>query len=125
MTLLWLYIGSVLGLLVAIGGVVVAGVRRSAFRPFTTLELATAALLICLLHVAVVPWQIGLAKVPGLDALIFSIPYTAIFLLGLTFGPQAGNRHAAHLRSGAFRPIARTGHQPGMVAVLLVVRPGC
>jgi hypothetical protein len=90
MTLLWLYVGSVLGLLAAVGGVAVVGVRRRAFQPFTTLELATTALLICLLHVAVVPWQIGLAKVPGLDALIFSIPYTAIFLLGLRLVPKPG-----------------------------------
>ncbi len=90
MTLWWLYAGSVLGLVVAVGAAVAAGVRRRAFRPFTTLELATAALLICLLHIATLPWQIGLAKVPGLDALIFSIPYTATFLLGLRLIPKVG-----------------------------------
>ena len=90
MTLPWLYFASVLGLLAAIGTVVVLGVRTRAFQPFTSPELATAAMLICLLHVAVVPWHIGLAKVPGLDALVFSIPYTTIFLLGLRLLPKPG-----------------------------------
>ena len=112
MMLLWLYIGSVLGLLVAIGGVVVAGVRRRAFQPFTTLELATAALLICLLHVAVVPWQIGLAKVPGLDALIFSIPYTAIFLLGLRLVPKPGIATLLIFGQGLFGQLLGRGINP-------------
>ena len=43
MILLWLYFASVLGLLAAIGTAVVLGVRKRAFQPFTTLELATAA----------------------------------------------------------------------------------
>ena len=112
MMLLWLYVGSVLGLLAAIAGVVVAGVRRRAFQPFTTLELATASLLICLLHVAVVPWQIGLAKVPGLDALIFSIPYTAIFLLGLRLVPKPGIATLLIFGQGFFGQLLGRGINP-------------
>ena len=63
----WLYSGSVLVLLMLIGVAVLIGVRRHVFRTLTTLELATLAMMICLLHVAVVPWQIAFAKVPGLD----------------------------------------------------------
>jgi hypothetical protein len=112
MMLLWFYVGSVLGLLAAIGGVVVAGVRRRAFQPFTTLELATAAILICLLHVAVVPWQIGLAKVPGLDALVFSIPYTAIFLLGLRLVPKPGIATLLICGQGLFGQLLGRGINP-------------
>ena len=112
MTLFWLYVGSVLGLLLAISGVIAAGVRQSVFRRFTTLELATAALLICLLHVAVIPWQIGLAKVPGLDALIFSIPYTAIFLLGLRLIPKPGLATLLIFGQGVFGQLLGRGINP-------------
>jgi hypothetical protein len=112
MTLLWLYVGSVIGLLATIAGVVVAGVCGKAFQPFTTLELATAALLICLLYVAVVPWQIGLAKVPGLDALIFSIPYTAIFLLGLRLVPKPGMATLLIFGQGLFGQLLGRGINP-------------
>ena len=88
--LLCLYVISILGLLATIGIVVFCGLRKQLFKPFTTLELAAAALLVCLLYAAAIPWQIGLAKVPGLDALVFSIPYTTIFLLGLRLLPKPG-----------------------------------
>ncbi len=112
MILPWLYFASVLGLLAAIGTVVILGVRKRAFQPFTTLELATAALLICLLHVAVVPWQIGLAKVPGLDALVFSIPYTAIFLLGLRLVPKPGMSTLLIFGQGLFGQLLGRGINP-------------
>ncbi|MGD9126203.1 MAG: hypothetical protein PVH19_02390 [Planctomycetia bacterium] len=88
--LFWLYILSIVGLAGAIGAVLLVGLRKKAFRAFTTAELATAALLICLLYAVMIPWQIGLAKIPVLSTLIFSIPYTTIFLIGLRLLPQAG-----------------------------------
>ena len=112
MILFWLYFASVVGLLVAIGTAVVLGLRKRAFQPFTTLELATAAVLICLLHVAVVPWQIGLAKVPGLDALVFSIPYTAIFLLGLRLVPKPGFATLLIFGQGLFGQLLGRGINP-------------
>jgi hypothetical protein len=112
MILLWLYFASVVGLLTAIGTTVVLGLRKRAFQPFTTLELATAAVLICLLHVAVVPWQIGLAKVPGLDALVFSIPYTAIFLLGLRLVPKPGFATLLIFGQGLFGQLLGRGINP-------------
>ena len=65
----------------------------------------------CLLYVAAIPWQIGLAKVPGLDALVFSIPYTAVLLIGLRLVPKPGA--ATVLVFGARRadrPLARRLH---------------
>ncbi len=67
-----------------------AEVRAFTFRRFKVLELATAAMLICLLQVATLPWHIGLAKVPGLDAMAYSIPYTAMLLVGLRLLPRPG-----------------------------------
>ena len=112
MILFWLYIASIVGLFVAIGIAAILGVRKRAFQPFTTLELATAAILICLLHVAVIPWQIGLARVPGLDALVFSIPYTAMFLLGLRLVPKAGFATLLIFGQGLFGQLLGRGINP-------------
>lgn len=90
MTLTGMYWGCVA---LALGGLAAGSLLvacRKAFRPMTTMELATLAMMICLLYVAVVPWQVALAKVPGLDALVFSVPYTAILLLGLRLVPKPG-----------------------------------
>jgi ABC-type thiamin/hydroxymethylpyrimidine transport system permease subunit len=112
MNLPWLYAASIGGLAVAIGAVVLLGVRRRVFRPFSTLDLATAALLICLLHVAVMPWQVGLAKVPGLDALVFSIPHTAVFSLGLRLVPKPGIATLLIFGQGLFGQLLGRGINP-------------
>lgn len=78
----------------------------------TALELATAAVLICPLHVAVVPWDIGLAEVPGLDALVFSIPYTAVFLLGLRLVPKPGTAPLLIFGEGLFGQLRGRGIKP-------------
>ncbi len=102
MTLRDAYVASVVGLLALVAVTVLLAFRQRSIRRFKAAELATLALLICLLYVAAIPWQVGLAKVPGIDALVFSIPYTAVLLLGL--------RHVAiaahHSLSMARRPSA-------------------
>jgi hypothetical protein len=108
----WSYCISLVVLLAALGAAVVFAVRRRAFRPFTTLELATAAVLICLLHVATIPWQIGLAKVPGLDALVFSIPYTALLLIGLHLAPKTGFATLLIVGQGLFGQLLGRGINP-------------
>jgi len=112
MTLAWFYWGSVIVLLVAIGIAAILAFRKKAFQPLTILELATVALLICLLYVSVVPWQAGLAKVPGLDALVFSIPYTVIFLLGLRLVPKVGVATLMIFGSGLFGQLLGRGLNP-------------
>ena len=94
------------------GATVFLALRKGAFRPLTTLDLATLALMICLLHVAVVPWQMALAKVPGLDALVFSIPYTALFLLGLRLVPKPGVATLLIFGQGLFGQILGRGINP-------------
>jgi hypothetical protein len=90
MSSFWLYAISVALLIVTAGTSLVVGIRYGAFRALTTLDLATAAVLICLLHVAVIPWHVGLARIPGLDALVFSIPYTTVLLIGVCLVPKMG-----------------------------------
>jgi hypothetical protein len=90
MSVTHIYAATVLVLPVGVAAVVVAGRMKGTAFGFTAVELATIALLICLLYVAIIPWSISLSRVPGLDALIFSIPYTVIFLLGLQLVPKPG-----------------------------------
>ncbi|MGO8748123.1 MAG: hypothetical protein ACLQNE_19285 [Thermoguttaceae bacterium] len=112
MTLFWLYWGSVAVLLIAVGLAFLLAFRKKAFRPLTTLDLATVALLICMLHVAAIPWQAGFAKVPGLDTLVFSIPYTAIFLLGLRLVPKPGVATLLVFGSALFGQLLGRGLNP-------------
>ncbi len=65
-------------------------VRKTRFKPFSTLELVTLSMMVCLLYVAVIPWQIGLSRIPGLDAFVFSIPYSVVLLLALRLIPKPG-----------------------------------
>ncbi len=108
----WLYFAAALGLLAALGAALALGARKRPFRPFTAHELAMAAVLICLLRIAVVPWQIGLAKLPGLNALIFAVPYTVIFLLGLRLVPRPGFATLLILGQGLFGQLLGGGINP-------------
>ena len=124
MNLLLLYWTSVAALMLVVSVTTFVAVRRKAFQSFTTLELATVALLICLLHVAVVPWQTLFAKVPGLDALVFSIPYTAIFLLGVRLVPKFGVATLLIVGSGLFGQLLGRRAESCVVAILRDVRDG-
>ena len=95
--------------------------RSGRSRPWNSPPLA---LLICLLHVAVVPWQMALAKVPGLDALIFSIPYTAIFLLGLRLVPKPGVATLLMFGQGIFGQMLGRGINPAWWPYYLMCRGG-
>ena len=112
MMLPWLYGASVGITVLTVGIAILVAVRKRAFRPLTTLDLATLAVLICLLYVAVVPWQMALAKVPGLDALVFSIPYTAILLLGLRLVPKPGVATLLIFGQGLFGQLLGRGINP-------------
>ena len=112
MMLPWVYGLTVCGLLAAGGVAIVIALHKQAFQRFTTFDLATAAVLICLLHVAVIPWQIGLARVPGVDAFVFSIPYTAMFLLGLRIVPKAGFATLLIFGQGIFGQLLGRGINP-------------
>ena len=112
MTLREFYVTSVVGLFVLAAVAVLVAFRQRSFRRFKTAELATLALLMCLLYVAAIPWQIGLAKVPGLDALVFSIPYTAVLLLGLRLVPKPGAATVLVFGAGIFGQLLGRGLNP-------------
>ena len=112
MTLRDAYVASVVGLFALVAVTMLLAFRQRSFRRFKTAELATLALLICLLYVAAIPWQIGLAKVPGVDALVFSIPYTAVLLLGLRLVPKPGAATVLVCGAGIFGQLLGRGLNP-------------
>ncbi len=112
MTLRDAYVASVVGLLALVAVTVLLAFRQRSIRRFKAAELATLALLICLLYVAAIPWQVGLAKVPGIDALVFSIPYTAVLLLGLRLVPMPGAATVLVCGAGLFGQLLGRGLNP-------------
>lgn len=112
MTLRALYVASLISLVVLVVATGLLAYRRRSLQRFKTAELATLAPLICLLYVAAIPWQIGLAKVPGVDALVFSIPYTAVLLLGLRLVPKPGAATVLVCGAGMFGQLLGRGLNP-------------
>jgi len=90
MTLSAIYLVSTVLLAVAwLLGVGLLAARRR-FQPLPTRDLATLAMAICLLYVVLLPFKGGLAKIPGLDAFAYSIPYSLVLLLTLRLVPKPG-----------------------------------
>ncbi|MEN6458978.1 MAG: CbiQ family ECF transporter T component [Thermoguttaceae bacterium] len=108
----WAYPAAVAGLLAVLAIALRFSPQSVRFRPFSLAELATAAALICMLRIAVLPWQIGLAKLPGLNALIFAIPYTVIFLIGLRLVPRPGFAVLLIVGQGLFGQLVGSGVNP-------------
>lgn len=55
-----------------------------------TLELTIIALFIALLYVGILPFKFGLSKIPFIHAFAYSIPYTAILIIGIRLVPKLG-----------------------------------
>jgi hypothetical protein len=106
------YLATVFLLPVGVTAVFVLGMRKGTAFRFTAVELATIALLVCMLYVAVIPWSISLSRVPALDALIFSIPYTAVFVIGLQLVPKPGAATFLVLGQGLLGQLLGRGLNP-------------
>jgi len=90
MSLALLYTASTV--LLALGGLFWAVFirRQGAWQRMSTTELATLAMMVCVLHVSLLPFKAGLSKLPGVSALVFSIPYTVSLLVTLRLVPKPG-----------------------------------
>lgn len=64
--------------------------KEKAFRPFSTRDLATLALMICVLYAVMMPWAMGLSHIPGLDSLVYAIPYSLVLILTVILVPRPG-----------------------------------
>jgi len=111
----------------------VVALRRGLLRGLTMTDLAVCALVTCLLYVSTLPWAVAFAKVPGLDALIYSIPYTAVLLLGLGLVPKPGAAALMVVCHGLLGQLLGRGLNPlwwpyyvacGVAVELLLVIPG-
>ncbi len=110
------YLITIAALFPVAGGIAVRlrrlPVEQRRRQSFSLQELATLALLICLLYVAAMPWKIGLSHLPGLDALVFAIPYTTFLLLGIRLVPKLGTATLLIVGEGIFGQLVGSGLNP-------------
>ncbi len=79
---------------------------------FTTLELTIIALFITLLYVSVLPFKLGLSKVPFIHAFFFSLPYTAVLVIGIHLVPKLGTTTLLIFGNSLFAQIISRGINP-------------
>ncbi len=56
-----------------------------------TLDLITIAFFVVLLYVAILPFKMGLSKIPFIHTFFFSIPFTCILFIGIRAVPKPGS----------------------------------
>ena len=79
---------------------------------FNTLELVTISFFIILLYVAILPFKMGLSKIPFVHAFFFSIPFTCILLIGIRMVPRAGSATLIIIGHSLFAQIVSRGINP-------------
>lgn len=84
------WIGLVLGVWALGGAMAYGGFRRRLFAQLTLQDYILAAMFIGLLYVAVLPWRLGLGKVPIIHPFIYAIPFTAVLIIGIRLVPKPG-----------------------------------
>jgi membrane-associated HD superfamily phosphohydrolase len=112
MKLTTLYLLSTVLLVVGVAGWALAARRR--LERFTTRDLTTLAMMMCLLHVVLLPFRSGLSHIPGLDALIYAIPYTVVLLVGLRLTPKPGAASCIIIGQGLLGQLLGHGLNPVM-----------
>ena len=88
------------------------GFYRKLFQSFTTTDLVTISLFICLLYAAILPFKLGLSKLPFIHSFAFSIPYTCILIIGIRLIPKTGTTTLLIFGNGLFAQIISTGINP-------------
>lgn len=84
------YIGSLIFVFI-LGGVVFYGaMKQRIIRGFSLQEIVTIALFCSLLYIATLPFKFGLSRIPFIQAFIFSIPFTAVLVVGIRLVPKCG-----------------------------------
>ncbi len=64
--------------------------NKRRFFPFKTSELITISFFIVLLYVAILPFKMGLSRVPFLHTFFFSMPFTCVLFIGIRAVPKPG-----------------------------------
>ncbi|MFH1006105.1 MAG: hypothetical protein V1800_01220 [Candidatus Latescibacterota bacterium] len=83
-------IAILLGLSVVLGIGMYVGFRRRLFARLTIQDYTLSAMFVGLLYVAVLPWRLGLGRIPFIHPFIYAIPFTAVLIIGLRIVPKPG-----------------------------------
>jgi energy-coupling factor transport system permease protein len=86
--------------------------KRNSLLKFDTLELVIIAFFIILLYVAILPFKMGLSKIPFIHAFFFSIPFTCILLIGIRMVPRMGTATLIILGHSLFTQVISRGINP-------------
>jgi len=86
--------------------------EKNSLLRFDTLELVTISFFIILLYVAILPFKMGLSKIPFVHAFFFSIPFTCILLIGIRMVPRAGSATLIVVGHSLFAQIISRGINP-------------
>jgi len=85
------YTASII-LIVLLGAVLFFyGMRKRMLPHFSIHDLAAIALFCSLLYVAVLPFKLGLGRIPFVNAFLFSVPFTAVLCIGIRVVPKPGS----------------------------------
>ncbi|MCM8761460.1 MAG: energy-coupling factor transporter transmembrane protein EcfT [Candidatus Omnitrophica bacterium] len=79
---------------------------------FDTLDLIVISFFVVLLYVAILPFKMGLSKVPLVHAFFFSIPFTCVLLIGIRIVPRFGTATLMILGHSLFAQIVSRGINP-------------
>ena len=97
----------------AVGGVIAfVGFRRRPFARLTVQDYIVAAMFIGLLYAAVLPWRLGLGRIPIIHPFVFAIPYSAIFIVGIRILPKPGGVTLMLCGKGILYQLLGTGINP-------------
>lgn len=85
--------------------------KRACFS-FDTLELVIISFFVVLLYVAILPFKMGLSKIPFVHAFFFSVPFTCILLIGIRLVPRPGSATLIILGHSLFAQLISRGINP-------------
>lgn len=106
------WIGVLLGLLAVVGAGVYLGLRRRLFARLTIQDYILSAMFIGLLYAAILPWRLGLGRIPLIHPFIYSIPFTAVLIIGLRVVPKPGAATLMIFGKGMLYQLLGTGINP-------------
>ncbi len=66
------------------------GLKNKLLSAFSIQELVNIALFCSLLYVSILPFKLGLGRIPFINSFLFSIPFTATLFIGIRIVPKLG-----------------------------------
>lgn len=79
---------------------------------FNTLELITIAFFVILMYGAILPFKMGLSKIPFVHAFFFSVPFTCVLFIGIRLIPKFGTTTFLICGHSLFTQIISRGINP-------------